>query len=236
MNNQLGYLYPQQPTAVNSAPAVVQPPSFEGSVLAATMGAGIGAVVTQGVMYLGNFQPKTLLANGLITAGVSAFGGVTGALSYRMSANRAYQAARQAMCMAGNGYEPVTNFRINGKLGKIGHIDIEFPTQAVREAMSAYHQALNPSVPDVVRKYYEAAAQHATQVAGQGFTQVMPPPQAWASMPNMQPPVQPPPPQQPNFNPYWVPPGCPPNMPPFQTFFQAPPPQAPQAAPPKNGQ
>ena len=234
MSNQLGYYYPQQAVAVPSAPA--QPPSFEGTALSATIGAGVGALATQGLMFLANVQPKTLLANGMITAGVAAFGGATGALSYRMSARRAYNAAQHAMRVTGSGQDSVNSFRINGRLGKLGQVDIEVPVQGIVDATRAYQRMLSPNTPDVVEKYYEAAAQHATQVAAQGFTQFMPPPQAWSAMPGQfqqqcAPNMYPPPPFQ-----YYQQQYPQPQYPPYPPFYGVPQPQPQQQQQaPKNG-
>lgn len=223
MHGQLGYPYQQQP--ILAEPPVARPPSFEGTVLASTLGAGAGALATQGLMYLGNFQPKTLLANGLITAGVAAFGGTTGALTYRMGAKRAYHAAQQF------GYAGPNSFRVSGNIGRLGRIDINVPVQGIIDATQAYHRAMNPNTPSVVHQYYDEAAKHATEVAAQGFTQCMPPPQAWAQ------PAQPQPPQPPPYPYYCAPPPpppqyCAPQPPPYPYYYQTPPQQ--QQAP-QNG-
>jgi hypothetical protein len=149
-------------------------------------------------MFLGNIQPKTMLANGLLTAGAAAFGGTAAALGYRMSGNRAYQAAQQAVGMAGvNPQQAAGALRVNGKLGRFGEMEINLPMQTVIDAARAWRSITNPSTPDIVDQWFEAAAKHASDLAAAGFVHHMPPPNMVAQPAPQQVPVYmyPPPPQ-----------------------------------------
>ena len=233
MSTQLGYHHPQQAVAVPNNATPTEGATFEGTALAATIGAAVGATATQVVCYLGNFRfsanPKVDAA---VTVGAAVFGGATGALSYRMSANRAYQAAQHAMRMSGaNPGERVLSFRAQGRLGRRGNFDLEAPVEGITQVVRTLQGVSNPTTPNAVNKYFEAVAEHAADMAGDEFTQRMPPPQYYVGM--QQPTPQQPPPQ------YYAP-WCPPPVPPQQPYFYPPPPQytspPPHAAPPpKNG-
>lgn len=209
MSGYPGYQYPQHPQAMvpwaPPLPAPVQrpvlPPSPEGTAFAGALGAGAAALTTQGIMFLGNFQPKTLAANALITGAAAAFGGSAAALGYRMAGNRAYEAAQQAAGMAGvSPHQAAGSLRVNGKLGRFGQMEINIPAQTVLDAARAWQSIQNPNTPDVVNEYYRLAAENAAKMAAQGFVQYMPPPHVWAQPPappqwwqQAPPPHQPPP-------------------------------------------
>jgi len=206
MNGFPGYQNPQHPQAMTPwaqpaqvpAPSPVLPPSPEGTAFAGVLGAAATGLAVKGGMFLANVSPKSLAADALITGGAMLFGGSASALGYRMSGNRHYQAAQQAIGMAGVAPGQAAGaLRLNGKLGKFGQLEVNLPVQTVIDAAKAWHAITNPATPQIVDQYFNIAAQHAAQQAAQGFQQYMPPPNYWAQPPQQQVPMYayPPPPQ-----------------------------------------
>ena len=168
-----------QPWALAPAPAPtpVLPPSLEGTVLAGMLGAGAGAIITESVMYLGNFQPQRMATHAVITSMAAAFGGSAAALGHRMAAKRAYQAAQQAASLAGvNPQQAAGALRLGGKLGKFGEIELNVPTQTILDAARAWHQVTHPYTPQTIDEDYRLVANFATENAEATFVRNMPPP------------------------------------------------------------
>lgn len=175
-NQQAMVPWPQP--QVQQLPTPAMPATLEGTALAGTLGAGAAALVTEGIMFLGNVRPSSVAVNAGITLGSALFGGTAAALGYRVSANRHYEAAKQAAGMTGVSPQSAAGaLRLSGRLGKWG-MEINVPTQSITEAAKAWNSIMNPenSTPDIVNEYFRRSAEHAAEMAAQGFVSHMPPP------------------------------------------------------------
>lgn len=195
-----------QPSPV-PAQSPVLPPSLEGTAFSGILGAGAAALATEGVMFLMNVRPQTLVANAALTGGVALLGGGAAAMGYRMAGNRAYAAAQEAAGMASvNPRQAASALRLGGKFGRLGNFEVVLPTQTIVEAADAWNKVVQGTVeekshtPEVVNEYFKMLAEQANQMAAQSFVAHMPPPTFV---------TQPPPQPQPQWA--WQPPAPPSN-------------------------